>query len=598
MSSRFYDYILEVNSPHSFATGNSIFGATSNSFGEIISVSGANLKVKVANVSHYYTLGETVTSNSTLVNVFSTTLTYTSSGIVVDGNTYAIDGSTNTFALPTSVDFKDEIKIYADLSLVPQTAYEWPSVTLGTIGVDFNNYETLVMSLANDDVESSNTAIFPDSQTSSLDIIVSRGDITYPFFIAANSSDQISTASSIIQDIRPSNYIALKNSFEQEPLVRLYDIYYPGDWYPANANNNPTAEGLGYAWPYLFPIRYAEVFGDDLNIPDYTINHKGFSYSAKPINHGSVSISSDGSLGELTLKIDNTNYFFSSLVENAKIVGYNNTSAIISTVNNELVGNIDPRTDPTNIAFDTNVVAARGLGINVAYDYETTAALGEEWVSLSKDSRDLLGAVVEIKSMYASTLEHWPEYGIITSLSANILTVSDSSSYRVNDSLITDTGISLGAIVSILDNTVTVTASSIINSVIGDKLYIINANYDPYAYNEHKLLITKMVSYDSSAVSFTLAERNTQFTEELPRRKFYKNTCPWKYKGVECKYPQSGVGTIQNTYPIYTANGMFTVTNVATTNLALDKCSKSISACALRNNIQNFGGFPGTNDKL
>lgn len=598
MSSRFYDYIVQVANANTFVSSNSLFGSNSNSFAEIVAVNGSNLKVKVANITHYFEVGEVVQSKSTNINVFSTSLTYTSTGIVVDGNTYTIDGSTNTFALPTSAQYKNEIQIYANNIIVPQELYEFPSLTLGDRGLDFNSIDIISTPTANDEFVVVGTSIFPTSDLDSLQVIVSRGLPENYHFIAANTSpEQTVVTSDIVVGLYPSNYVAIKNSFEQEPLVRLYTIYYPGEWYPANANNNPTDEGAGYPWPYPFPLRFAETFGDDFNIPDYSVEHEGNLYKAFPINHPGISISSDGTIGEISISLANTDYYFSGLVENPSLVGYNNTSAISATVNGELVSNIDPRTVPGNPSYDANVVAALG-SINSAFSYSSTTSLGEEWISIIKDSRDLLGAVVEIKSIYASNLQYWPEFSLITTISSNTLTVTDTSPYRLGDLVQSNNGTSAGTIVQIENNDIKVDSATISGISSGEKLYIVNSNYDPYAYLDHKFIATKMISYDETTISFNLSERTSEVNKELPRRKFYKNTCPWKYKGIECKYPTNGSGTIANTYPAVSANGMFTVNNVATTDPALDKCSKSITACSLRNNIQNFGGFPGTNDKL
>lgn len=599
MSSRYYDFILELNNiSGTFETGNGILGLTSYSFGEIVDVNGSNLKVKVANNRHYYEIGESVQSNTVTINAFATSLTFTSTPISVGGVDYAIDGLTNTFPLPISVDYKDEIKVYANNILVPQEAYEWPSTnnSLTVNAIDFNNYEILTVSGSNNEVFFTQENVFPPTSLSNLKIVISRGITDYPYYIGSETPASDITATAQIQDIRPSNYIRLKNSFEQEPLVRLYTIYYPGEWYPPNANNNPGLKGSGYPWPRPFPLRYAEVFGEDLNIPDYSIEHEGFEYLAKPLGKSSISISTDGSIGELTLSIDNVDYFFSDLVDNPSLVGYNNSSAVTATVNGELVTNIDPRTDPTHASFDANVVISRG-GYNVAFDYSSTTSLGEEWVSLYKDSRDLIGAVVEIKSMYASTLQYWPEYSLVSNVYNNVVTLYNTFPYRVGDIVQSNTGVSVGTITSISNNQIIVSTNPS-NSIIDNRLYIVNSNYDPYSYTDYKLFITKMESYDSAKIDFTLSDRTTDLIGSLPRRRFYKNTCPWKYQSLECKYPLYGTGNIANTFPITSANGMFTVNNVTTTNPAADICSKSIVACKLRNNTQNFGGFPATNDKI
>jgi Phage-related protein len=122
----------------------------------------------------------------------------------------------------------------------------------------------------------------------------------------------------------------------------------------------PNQVSLGSAWPYPFPIRYAQIFGEDFSIPDYSITFQNNSYRAFPINYPGISISSDGSVGELNLELSSIDFALTSLVENPRLVGYNNTSSVSAYVNGDLVTNIDPRTVPGNALFDAAVVSIRG----------------------------------------------------------------------------------------------------------------------------------------------------------------------------------------------------------------------------------------------
>ena len=54
---------------------------------------------------------------------------------------------------------------------------------------------------------------------------------------------EVVTANSNATAIAPSPFIAEKNAFSQNPIVRLYEIYYPGEWYPPNKAGNPSGEG-------------------------------------------------------------------------------------------------------------------------------------------------------------------------------------------------------------------------------------------------------------------------------------------------------------------------------------------------------------------
>ena len=58
-------------------------------------------------------------------------------------------------------------------------------------------------------------------------------------------SGNTTVATTTISSIANSPFIAEKNAFTQNPIVRLYSIYYPGEWYPSNPNGNPTGQGEG-----------------------------------------------------------------------------------------------------------------------------------------------------------------------------------------------------------------------------------------------------------------------------------------------------------------------------------------------------------------
>lgn len=598
MSSRLYDFILTLADASSFTPGMSIYGTSSNALGEVIAVTSNTAKVKVSNVSHYYQSGETVLSNSSAVSSFYVSQRYTATPVVIFANTYAIDGSTNTFSLPVSADYKAEIQVFANNILVPQELYEFPSTTLGNIGIDFNLSEVIAFPAAND-VAIVTAVTFPDASIDSLEIAVSRGFSNVSSFIAAATpQEQTTVASSTIVDIAPSNYIAINNSFEQEPIVRLYSIYYPGNWYPPTANGNPNQVSLGSAWPYPFPIRYAQIFGEDFSIPDYSITFQNNNYRAFPINYPGISISSDGSVGELNLELSSIDFALTSLVENPRLVGYNNTSSVSAYVNGDLVTNIDPRTVPGNALFDAAVVSIRG-GQNVSFDYATTISLGEEWVEIIKDSRDLLGAVVEIKNIFASMLEFWPEYSRIVGISGNVVSLDSTAMYRVGDIVKSESTETQRTIASVFqNNTIKLQEAEYTDATVGDSLFIVNQNADENAYVENKFIVTKMNGYDDNTINFNLSNRTTNLLDVLPKRKFYRGICPWTYKGVECKYPTSGSGIIPSTFPEKSANGYFTANNAETQDARLDVCAKTLTACRLRGNIQNFGGFIGVTDEL
>ncbi len=600
MSSRSYDYILSLVDSTGFVSGNSVYGANSNTYAEVVSIGANNqVKVKLSNAYQEFEVGETVFSNTTPLDEFYEQYEFTSSPISVRSNNYGIDGSTNTFPLYRSVNFKNEILVYADGALVPQHQYEFPSQSLDKSGIDFN-LKTIYTFSVGDDTTNLSDNIFPDTNISNLTIAVSRGIYTNEHFLASNSTPlQAQIASSTLSSIEPSNYVSIKNSFEQEPLVRLYSIYYPGEWYSPNTQDNPTGEGSGYPWPLNFPLRYAEVIGEDFSEPEYSVQYDNKEFRAFPINYPGISISSDGSIGEITLQLSTLDGSIPALIESAHIVGYNSTNAISATVNGESVSNIDPRTVIGNALYDADVATARG-GNNVAFDFDSTQSIRGTWVSLIRDSRDLVGAVVEIKTTFASMLDTWPEYSIVDSTTSNIVFLKSTGPYRVGDLVRSNESLNTSTIVNVFNNNAIQVSNStnMPDTVSGNKLLIENVNADSEGFVNQKFILTKLNSFTENTVEFTLANWTQKLVDSIPRRKYYKNTCPWKYKGNECQYPSSGSGVIANTTPQSSANGYFTISNATTLDASQDKCSKSIVSCALRNNIQHFGGFPGTNNDL
>lgn len=599
MSSRAYDFILTVDDTTGFAVGNSIYGVSSNTLAEVISVDSAtSLKVKLNNSIQEFQTGESVIANSSPIETFFEQYVFTSSPILVRGNNYGIDGTSNTFPLYRIADYKDEILVYADGALVDKEMYEFPSESLANVGIDFNLERVTTFATQSDSLNTSDR-IFPGTNISNLTVAVSRGIYTNESFIGANTPEiQTQLGSATISAISPSNYVTLKNAFQQEPIVRMYSIYYPGEWYPPNANGNPSGEGAGYPWPYRFPLRYAEVIGEDFSIPDYSIIQSNVSFKAFPINYPGVTVSADGTIGEVSLTVSTLEDTFLNLLEATRTLGYNSANGVSGIVNNETVTNIDPRTNPEESDYSTAVVTSRG-GINLAFDYSSTTALNGTWVPLKNDSRDLTGAVVEVKTTFASMLDVWPEFSLIDAIGGNVISLKSTSPYRVGDNVKSNQSSTTSSLVTIFpNNSIQVSATSLSGASVGDKLHISNPDADPNAFIDQKFIVTKLESLTESQASLTLANFTENLIDSLPKRRFYKNTCPWKYKGFECQYPSLGAGTIANTFPSATANGYFTINNVSTADSSQDKCAKSVQACSLRNNLQHFGGFPGVQDEL
>lgn len=575
MSTRAYDYIVRVANPASFIAGNSVIGATSLTVGEIIAKTGSNLRVKVANLQQSFIVGETIRSNAdvlTSYNVFSNVSSL-------------INGTTNTFTIPSVGKYvtDDSIIVYAGDYPLPQDYYVRSSAT------QIKFIPRTKLSSATDSTTVS--YIYPDTSVKNLVIQAVSGDVNSSSFVSSNQSSTVTTATSTIAAIYGNPYIAEKNSIEQTPLVKLYTIYYPGEWYPENANANPTMSGDAFPWPYGFPLRFAEVVGESYSDFNYFVSYNNVAYKVVSIDGTDISVDNTGKIGELSITISNFDGVMASIVENKNIVGYNASNSAIATVNGELVQNIDPRTVPTNVHYDVSIASSRG--INSAWDYATTVSRGETWTSLKQDTRDLLGAVVEIKYTYAKFLDTWPEYSIVKTSTANSANVYSSLPYRVGDTVKSNTGTATTTITAIEGDRLSFSSTSLSFLTTGTKILIVNPDADPASHVEYVYTINRLDELDEFIAKFSLTNWLQYFKMKLPKRKFTNTTCPWRYKGPECKYPSTGTGNIVGSNPVLTANGFFTYSNGTTASQSEDICSKTLTACSLRRNLINFGGFPG-----
>jgi phage-related protein len=415
-----------------------------------------------------------------------------------------------------------------------------------------------------------------------------------------------------ISAINTSKFIKEKNAFEQKPLVRLFTVYYPGEWYPTNSYGNPGGDGEGYPWPYGFPFRFAEIRGDYISDINYKVYMGGVEYIPYPINSGVLSTDSSGKINDLSITVSNFDNLVGSLVENPFLVGNNSTDAVAAIVNGQLVNNIDSRTVPGHIDYDASIVASRG-GYNVAYDYDTTISTGGTWDRLKQDTRDLLGGVVEIKSTFANFLDVWPEYstaltsldGSLVSPTGNLIPMTTTLPYRVGDIITNNVNCVTKFEIVAINHPYLVCNSDVgANFIAGSDVFIINQDRDSENYMLDTFKIDGLTGLDEQVASFSLNSWLQYFKLQLPRRKFYKNTCPWIYKGLECQYPKDGVGLIPGSNTILangdvyadglTANGFFNIRNETVATQGEDVCAKNLLACSLRKNQVHFGGFPGT----
>lgn len=563
MTTRAYDYTIVVADATNFSVGDIVIGSATGSIADVSYINNANIKVRLANSQNEFILGENLLVKKALLYSVNTSIDHSSN--VMDG--------VLEYDLPVPNALADSVHVYVNNSLVDKEYYY---LTPTSLVIDSNALST------------EDEANFYQ-ETSFLIQVVSNNEQSATF-VSANLYAYTETANSSIVSISGTPYIAEKNSYQQTPIVKLYTIYYPGEWYPAKTSGNPSDSGDGYPWPYGFPLRYAEFYGDTTDIPS-TVLFGGVEYNTVTVTGGSISTDSSGTIGSTSLEISNFDGNIASLVENKNLLGYNSSNSTSAFVNGELVSNIDPRTVLGNQYYDSATAATRG--INSAWTYETATENGDTWVPLKKDTRDLLGAVVDVKITYAKFLDYWPEYSTSRSTNSNSIIMRSSVPYRIGDTIKANTTSNTYTITGISGNTLYL--DSIANVPVGNKVFILNSDADSSSYVNYVFKLSALQEMNDFSIKFNLTNWLQYFKMEVPTRKFYKTTCPWRYKGNECKYPSNGSGNIVGSNPLLQSNGFFTISNTPTSNVSQDVCAKTYTACLLRRNLLNFGGFPNAN---
>tara|TARA_B100000424_G_scaffold98150_1_gene73639 strand:- start:6110 stop:8098 length:1989 start_codon:yes stop_codon:yes gene_type:complete len=656
MTTRTYDFILTVTQPDVIAVGDTILSNVTATSGEVVGVdaANANIKVKVANVNQEFVVGENARSVFNLVASNAISVAYSnSSSTTVNGNAFIINGATNTFSLPSealslSNVTLDNFDVFINNRIIPKQNINFPSATLGDTGFDINpispvtsgttftkkglresltNNPQRVATLLSDLIlPTIDASIVADETTEfeyeinydnwisanafAVDVRVDTGNNETIPFTAAAFSEQKNGANFAITNIINSNYIRERNAFVQNPVVRLYSIYYPGEWYKPNEVGNPTNDGEGRRWPDGFPLRFAEVRGDLNADVTYNVEFGGVNYTPMPINSGGLEIDSSGKINEISIDISNFDGLITQIAENPDLVGNNTSNACFAVVNGEVVTGIDPRTIPTGATYaeseHATVLAAqrtKGLNFNqsvrdsygvdnASFTISTTADVGGEWKREKMDSRDLLGAVVEIRSTFANFLDYWPEYARVDAAFANVIEVSTALPYRVGDNVKSRSNSFIATIDAIEENRFIFTNAAL-EITVGDPLLIENIDSDDEAYIEDVFKIDSLSGLDEKVATFSLTSWLQFFKLRVPKRKYYKNTCQWIYKGEECQYPGPAGGTIPGTSLSANSNPIAANNQIAG-SVQGDECGKSFESCQIRNNTIHFGGFPGT----
>ena len=681
MTARNYDVILNfATSPNevgAFEAGNTLVGNVTGAVGVIANVdlTANTIKVKYSNTFTELKATENVHSNVATTRVIAVDFKYSNAnttGAIVNNLNYAElnqnleaarfairtagnefseslsadskdTAHTNALLLPIEANSKSEITVILNNTIVHPDQYLWTGDLAananqhGSFGgnVQLNSQTTfnVVPMFANAIVFKAESLARDVNVTVRVDTANLQSSAFNPAVFTGNVTTAISPR---IASITNSPYIREKNSFTQNPIVRLIKIYYPGEWYPPNKAGNPTGEGEGLSYPVNFPFSVAEINGDIISDINYNVTYDGSSYQPYPLNVSSLEQKSDGEINEIEVTLFNFENTISALIEDPFIAGNNKNNSAMAIVNGEYVNGIDPRSinadpedlgdpDPVNQFSDSNVanVAANVLkslrNIQVSssnvynfsssvvgtYGKENAAWTRDEvisadgagaanWEEKKLDSRDLLGGVVEIKSTFANFLDFWPEYSTIKSILGNAFEMTTTMPYRVGDNVKSSKGDTEATIQGIEENRFLFLSNDLdAGTAQGDPLYIINVDADPEAFLEDVFKIETLDALNEVTATFTLTSWLQYFKFVVPKRKYYKNTCQWEYKGAECQYPGPGELPIPGTDLKSNANPI-KADNTVGSNPNDDVCGKSLLACQVRNNDVHYGAFPAT----
>ena len=409
-------------------------------------------------------------------------------------------------------------------------------------------------------------------------------------FNSRHQTNRTADATARISAISYNRLFAQKNALQQPTSITLFTFYYPGELYSQDSEL-PTN---GYDWPYQFPLRWAQpVFGLGSN---YTISSNGKEYPVIPYSMGGINQTEDGAIGTVRLEVFNQNNFLSELVENPYLAGYASSGGISVTKNGQTVKGIDPRTVPGNGQYRRNIVDQIYAGVeNAALNYEQTLARNGTWVPLKTDSRDLLGGVLTISTTYVKYLDFWPESSKLISTSGSTCTVEYSHFYRVGDKVLPES--LFGTTTNYVNITAisgdTITGDKSIGGSSGERLLIINEEASPEDKSIKYYKVDQLEGLSQGQANFVLTDWLDYFNNTIPKSRYLKGTCRYRYRGDRCGYPGPNGGTIPGS--TLTANtNPITITNEIGANNSEDVCAKTLEACVLRNNSHRFGGFIGT----
>ena len=411
---------------------------------------------------------------------------------------------------------------------------------------------------------------------------------TTPSFTPQHKTGEATGQTRTIKSVTRNKLLEEANKSQISGKVRAVSIYYPGNWYSDGDEYATTRQ----AWPHPFPIHIINSgFSEDIvNPQSFPVEYRGITYNPVPMDIDPIQDESDGTIGNFSISIFNADGLVNSIVQNPNLVGYS-SAGISSIVDNLFLTNIDPRTVPTNAAYDQRVVDYYGT-TNAAVDFYQNDSLGGTWTRQVGDSKHLLGAVVRVTSTFQRFLPYWPEYSTVHNSinNSNTVTVTDATVYRVGDEITSNNHASTANVVSITNNRElnldgNITASS------GDGLFIKNPDADPGACAVESFKITQLQGLTNEVATFQLTSFLEYFTQQLPKEKIYSNKCRFNYKDSRCAYAGPGNFPIKGNDTLRTNPKAITLQGEESDDLSLDQCAKTFDACQKRNNHERFGGF-------
>ena len=297
MTGRNYDVVLQfannISESYSnypaiqgkFESGNVVVGTSSGAVGTIanINLQDNTIKVKYSNTFERFTTSDNLESKVIIPLIHNTSVTYDNSNATAAATVNSADlgafnaqltdiriatrlgPTTNTLLLPISANSNSEITVIVDNAQLHQEDYIWTNdLQLNENNVSHDGHISDFVTIGGSNTISNLASLGANavfikntigiSENTFVTVRVDSANLQSTAFSPANaniSASAVTANSTSIVSIANSPFIAEKNAFTQNPIVRLISIYYPGDYYPPNKFGNPSFSGIGQSAHYL-----------------------------------------------------------------------------------------------------------------------------------------------------------------------------------------------------------------------------------------------------------------------------------------------------------------------------------------------------------